>query len=335
MQSKTALITGVTGQDGSYMADLLLSKGYQVHGLVRWSSTFNTARIGHQYPPVAQGSANFHLHYGDLTDANSLIHVIDKVKPDEVYHLGAQSHVRISFDIPESTANITGLGTLRILEALRVARPQAKFYQASSSEMFGSAPPPQNETTPFYPRSPYAVAKVFAHLTAVNYREAFNMFIVNGILFNHESPRRGENFVSRKITRSIARILSGKQDKLYLGNLEAKRDWGYAPEYMDAVWRMMQRSSPDDYVIGTGEVHSVRDFLEEAFRLSGIPNWQERIVIDSRHFRPTEVAELCADAGKAGEKLGWEPKVRFRDLVRIMLEADCRVEGVRPDAHEA
>lgn len=325
---KIALITGITGQDGSYMADFLLSKGYEVHGLIRRSSSFNMDRISHLYPKVAQESENFSLHYGDLTDANSLVNIIDKVKPDEVYHFGAQSHVRVSFDIPESTANMTALGALRLLEALRVIRPQAKFYQASSSEMFGLAPAPQNELTPFHPRSPYGVAKIFAHWMGVNYREAHNMFTAGGILFNHESPRRGENFVSRKITRSVARILAGKQDRLYLGNLNAKRDWGYAPEYVEAAWLMMQREKPDDYVIGTGEVHTVREFVEEAFRIAGIHDWQKYTEIDPRYFRPAEVPLLVADARKAKEKLGWEPKVRFKELIKIMLEADCKAEGV-------
>lgn len=330
MPKKTALITGVTGQDGSYMAELLLSKGYEVHGLVRRSSSFsNTWRIDHLYSGIPQESKNFHFHYGDLTDANSLIHVIEKAKPDEVYHFGAQSHVRTSFDIPESTANMTGLGTLRLLEALRVVRPQAKFYQASSSEMFGIAPAPQNEQTLFHPRSPYGIAKVFAHWIAVNYREAYNMFVASGILFNHESPRRGENFVSRKITRGVAKILAGKQQKLYLGNLDAKRDWGYAPEYVEATWCMMQQEKPDDYVIGTGEVHTVREFVEEAFRLAGIDDWQKYVEIDPRYFRPSEVPLLVADARKAREQLRWEPKVRFKELVRIMLEADCKAEGVQ------
>lgn len=328
MPNKISLITGVTGQDGSYMAEFLLSKGYEVHGIMRRSSSFNTGRIDHLYSGIAQESKNFHLHYGDLTDANSLIHILANVKPDEVYNFGALSHVRVSFDVPESTANMTGLGALRLLEALRVVRPQAKFYQASSSEMFGLAPAPQNEHTPFHPRSPYGISKIFAHWTAVNYREAYDMFIVSGILFNHESPRRGENFVSRKITKGVAKIFAGKQQKLYLGNLEAKRDWGYAPEYVDAVWRMMQQGNPEDYVIGTGEVHTVREFLEEAFRLAGIPDWRKYVEIDPRYFRPAEVPLLIADSKKAREKLGWEPKVRFKDLVKIMLEADCKAEGI-------
>ncbi|MDO8500059.1 MAG: GDP-mannose 4,6-dehydratase [bacterium] len=335
LNKKVALITGITGQDGSYMADFLLAKGYEVHGLIRRSSSFNMARIGHLYPKVAQESENFSLHYGDLTDANSLIHIIDKVKPDEVYHFGAQSHVRISFDIPESTANMTALGTLRLLEALRVICPKAKFYQASSSEMFGLALAPQNEQTPFHPRSPYGIAKVFAHWVGVNYREAYNMFVVGGILFNHESPRRGENFVSRKITKSVAKILAGKQHKLYLGNLDAKRDWGYAPEYVEATWLMMQQKEPDDFVIGTGEVHTVQEFTEEAFRLAGIVDWKKYIEIDPRYFRPAEVPFLAADARKAKEKLNWEPKVRFKELVKIMVEADCQEEGVLLKSNEA
>jgi len=328
---KVALLTGITGQDGSYMADFLLAKGYEVHGIVRRNSSFNTWRIEHIYGGTVQEARDFFMYYGDLTDANSLIHIIEKVKPDEVYNFGAQSHVRISFDIPENTANITGLGALRLLEALRVNHSHAKFYQAGSSEMFGLAREiPQNEHTPFHPRSPYAVAKVFAHWTTVNYREAYDMFIVNGILFNHESPRRAENFVTRKITTGVARILAGKQKKIYLGNLEAKRDWGYAPEYVEACWRMMQQEKPEDYVIGTGETHTVREFVEEAFRLAGISDWRHYVEIDPRYHRPTEVPILLADAKKAREQLGWEPKVKFNDLVKIMLEADCAREGVNP-----
>lgn len=327
---KIALVTGVTGQDGSYMAELLLKKGYEVHGLVRRSSGLNTERIEHLWREgLGENKERFIIHYGDLTDANSLVRVVAKVQPDEVFHLGAQSHVRISFDIPESTANMTALGTLRLLEVLRVIRPQAKFYQASSSEMFGLAPSPQNEGTPFYPRSPYGIAKVFAHWTGINYREAYGMFVTNGILFNHESPRRGENFVSRKITRGVARILAGKQNKILLGNLDAKRDWGYAPEYMEAAWRMMQTERPDDFVIGTGEVHTVREFAEETLRLAGLTPWDKYIEFNPRHLRPTEVPLLLADASKAKKELGWEPKVRFKELVKVMLEADCKVENVR------
>lgn len=331
---KVALITGITGQDGSYMADFLLAKGYEVHGIVRRVSSFNTWRIEHIFKGIVQEDGeNFHLHYGDLTDANSLIHVIEKVKPDEVYHFGAQSHVRVSFDIPESTANISGLGTLRLLEALRVNNPHAKFYQASSSEMFGLArETPQSEKTPFHPRSPYAVAKVFSYWTAVNYREAYNMFVVNGILFNHESPRRAENFVTRKITKGLARILAGQQKKIYLGNLEAKRDWGYAPEYIEATWLMTQHHTADDYVIGTGETHSVQEFVAEAFKAAGITSWRDYVDFDPRYLRPTEVPLLVADASKAKTKLGWEAKTRFRDLVMILVEADCRSEGVDLEA---
>ncbi len=327
--AKRAFITGVTGQDGSYMADLLLGKGYEVHALTRRASTFNTGRIDHLYGGIVQEAKDFFMYYGDLTDANSLLHILDKVRPDEVYHFGAQSHVRISFDIPESTANITGLGTLKLLEAIRVVCPKAKFYQASSSEMFGRVlTVPQNEKTPFHPRSPYAIAKVFAYWTTVNYREASGMFAVNGILFNHESQRRGENFVSRKITLAVAKILAGKQKKLYLGNLEAKRDWGYAPEYVEAAWRMLQQKKPDDYVIATGETHTVREFVQEAFRLAGIKDWKRYVGIDPRYFRPTEVDVLQGDAAKAKRILGWEPKVKFKELVKIMLQADCEKVGV-------
>ncbi|MBI4992193.1 MAG: GDP-mannose 4,6-dehydratase [Candidatus Harrisonbacteria bacterium] len=328
-QKKKALITGITGQDGSYMADFLLAKGYEVHGLVRRSSSFNTGRIDHLYGGTVQETKDFFMHYGDLTDTNSLIHIIDKCRPDEVYHFGAQSHVRISFDIPESTAQITGVSTLKLLEALRIVSPKTKFYQASSSEMFGKAREiPQKETTPFYPRSPYGIAKVFAYWTAVNYREAYGMFACNGILFNHESPRRGENFVTRKITTGIAKILAGKQKKIYLGNLDAKRDWGYAPEYMDAAWRMLQQPEPDDYVIATGETHTVREFVEEAFRVAGIADWKNYIEVDPRYYRPAEVDVLIGDATKAKQKLGWEPKVKFKELAEIMVKADCKKQGI-------
>ncbi len=328
---KKALITGVTGQDGSYMADLLLSKGYEVHGLVRRSSTFNTERIDHLYGgTVQEAKGRFFMHYGDLTDTNSLIQILSKVNPDEVYHFGAQSHVRISFDIPESTAQTTGISTLKILEALRIVNPKAKFYQASSSEMFGKIQEnPQTEKTPFYPRSPYGVSKVFAYWMAVNYREAYGMFACNGILFNHESPRRGENFVTRKITTGLAKILAGKQKKIYLGNLDAKRDWGYAPEYVEAAWRMLQQERPDDYVVATGETRTIKEFVEESFRFAGINDWENYIEIDPRYYRPTEVDVLIGDASKAKEKLGWEPKTKFKDLVKIMVKADCEKHGVQ------
>jgi GDPmannose 4,6-dehydratase len=330
---KKALITGITGQDGSYLAELLLDKGYEVHGIIRRSSSFNTGRIDHLYQDPHVNGIKLFLHYGDLSDTGNIRKIIFKIQPDEIYHLGAMSHVRVSFDMPEYTANVVGIGTLRILEAIKdfqeTMGKKIKFYQASSSEMFGSSPPPQNEKTPFHPRSPYACSKVFAFHITVNYREAYNIFAVNGILFNHESPRRGETFVTRKITRGIARILAGLDKKIYLGNLEAKRDWGYAPEYMEAVYLMLQQSTPDDYVIGTGESHSVREFLEEAFKYVGINNWQDYIEIDPRYFRPTEVENLIADASKAKEKLGWEAKTKFYDLVKIMIDAELRNYGLK------
>jgi len=297
MASK-ALITGVTGQDGSYLAELLLSRGYEVHGLIRKASTFNTDRIDDLFIDPHDPEARFFLHYGDLADSTQLIHLIYNLRPDEIYHLGAQSHVRVSFDIPEYTGDITGLGTVRILEAVRRSGVRTRFYQASSSEMFGDAPPPQCEATPFRPRSPYAAAKVYAYWTAVNYRNGFGMFASNGIMFNHESPRRGETFVTRKITRGIADIMAGRARHLYLGNLEARRDWGYAPEYVEAMWLMLQQDEPGEYVVGTGESHSVQEFLEEAFGYARL-DWREHVRIDRRYFRPTEVEALQADAGKA------------------------------------
>jgi len=327
--TKRALITGITGQDGSYLAELLLAKGYEVHGLIRRASTFNTDRIDHIYQDPHEPGARLFLHYGDLTNGEQLTNLIYNVKPDEVYHLGAQSHVRVSFDMPEYTGDVTGLGTTRILEAIRRSGIRTKFYQASSSEMFGAAPPPQNENTPFMPRSPYACAKVYAYWMTVNYREGYGLFACNGILFNHESPRRGETFVTRKITRAIAHIVAGKQNKLFLGNLKAKRDWGYAPEYVEAMWLMLQQEKPDDYVIGTGEAHSVQEFLEEAFAYVDL-NWQEYVEIDPRYFRPTEVEVLLADATKAKRELGWEPKITFRELVRIMVDADMEAIGLTP-----
>ncbi|MFC1595231.1 GDP-mannose 4,6-dehydratase [Patescibacteria group bacterium] len=320
---KKAFITGVTGQDGSYLAELLLSKDYEVHGLIRRSSSFNTSRIDHIYQDPHEKDTRFFMHYGDLTDASSINHLIRTIRPDEVYHLGAQSHVRVSFDIPEYTANVVALGSLRLLEAIRDAGlDDTRFYQASSSEMFGKAQEvPQNEKTPFYPRSPYAVSKVFAYWITKNYREAYNIFACNGILFNHESPRRGETFVTRKITRGIADILSGKSKKIYLGNLEAKRDWGYAPDFMEAIYLMMQYNEPDDFVIATGETHTVREFLEEAFGLLNM-NWKDYVEIDNRYFRPTEADVLLGDYLKAKNILKWEPKVKFKELVKIMLEAD-------------
>jgi GDPmannose 4,6-dehydratase len=325
---KRAFISGITGQDGSYLAELLLEKGYEVHGVIRRSSTFNTKRIDHLVKDPHDKTSKFHLYYGDFTDSSSIAEVIRKSEPDEVYHLGAQSHVRTSFDIPEYTADVTGLGTVRILEAIRRADRNIKFYQASSSEMFGKAAEfPQKETTPFHPRSPYACAKVFAYYMTMNYRESYGMFASNGILFNHESPRRGETFVTRKITRGIARILAKKDSYIYLGNLDAKRDWGYAGDYVEAMWLMMQHKKPDDFVIATGETHSVREFLEEAFSLVGL-KWEKYVKIDPRYYRPAEVECLLGDYSKAKRELGWEPKVKFKELVRMMLEADLAAEGV-------
>ena len=327
--TKQAVITGITGQDGSYLAEFLLAKGYEVHGLIRRASTFNTERIDHIYQDPHEPGARLFLHYGDLANMEQLSNLIYNVKPDEIYHLGAQSHVRVSFDMPEYTGDVTGLGTTRILEAVRRSGIKTKFYQASSSELFGSAPAPQSESTPFQPQSPYACAKVYAYWMAVNYREGYNLFACNGILFNHESPRRGETFVTRKITRAIARILAGRQKELYLGNLKAKRDWGYAPEYVEAMWLMLQQDCPGDFVIGTGETHSVQEFLEETFAYVDL-DWQEYVEIDPRYFRPTEVDVLLADASRAKEKLGWEPKVTFKELVRIMVDADMEAIGLEP-----
>ena len=331
--SKVALITGITGQDGSYLAELLLSKGYIVHGLVRRSSTFNTNRIDHilstDIADIHNPKARFFFYHGDLTDGGQLSNLIYNVKPDEIYHLGAQSHVRVSFDMPEYTGDVTAIGTTRILEAVRRSGITTRFYQASSSEMFGAATPPQSEETPFYPRSPYAVAKVYAYWMTVNYREAYNLFACNGILFNHESPRRGETFVTRKITRGIANIIAKKEKHLYLGNLEAKRDWGYAPEYVECMWQMLQNEHPKDCVIGTGESHSVREFVEEAFSYAGLDG-NECVKIDPRYFRPTETEVLIADPGNAIKKLGWNPKIKFKDLVKIMVDADMRAVGLDP-----
>ncbi len=329
---KKALIFGITGQDGSYLAELLSGKEYEVHGVVRRVSTMSRQRLDRLHPDPHSPALKVTLHYGDVGDVSSIRSIIQKSAPDEVYNLAAQSHVRISFDIPEYTADVTGLGTLRILEALKdyetATGKRVKFYQASSSEMFGSSPPPQSETTPFHPRSPYAIAKVFAYWTTVNYREAYGLHAVNGILFNHESPRRGENFVTRKITRGIAEIKTGLAKKIYLGNLEAKRDWGYAPEYVEVMWRMLQEDEPDDYVIGTGESHSVGDFLETAFRHAGLGDWQSYVEIDPRYYRPAEVDNLVADTRKAKTKLGWEAKVRFDELAKIMVEADLVRFGI-------
>ena len=352
---KKALITGITGQDGSYLAELLLDKGYEVHGIIRRASTFNTHRIDHIYVDPHDPAVKMFLHYGDLSDPGLITEIIYNVRPDEVYHLGSQSHVRVSFDMPEYTGNITGLGTTRVLEAIRRSGIKTKFYQASSSEMFGSAVPPQNELTPFQPRSPYAISKVYSYWIAVNYREAYNIFACNGILFNHESPRRGEVFVTRKITRAIARILAGRQAKIFLGSLDSRRDWGYAPEYVEAMWLMLQQERPEDFVVGTGESHSVREFVQEAFGYVGVEiewsgagaeqkalvrsyteNWDSvlrsgDIVIetDHRYLRPTEVTYLQADITKARTILGWNPKFSFPDLVRIMVDSDLELNGLR------
>lgn len=338
-KQKIALIFGITGQDGSYLAELLLKRGYVVHGLVRRSSTINRERIRHLHDdPKIYGKKLF-LHYGDLADESSIRELIYKVSPDELYNLAAQSHVKISFDIPEYTADITGKGALTILEAIKDFQQQSKkkikFYQASSSEMFGAAPPPQNENTKFDPQSPYGIAKVFAHNTTKLYREAYNIFAVNGILFNHESPRRGENFVTRKITIGVAKIKAGFK-KLYLGNTDAKRDWGYAPEYMEAAWLMMQQPNPDDYVIGTGETHTVREFVELAFKEAGLGNWKKYVEIDSQYYRPAEVNVLVADTRKAKKILGWKPRTKFKDLVKIMVKADLEniqhnLDAIKPE----
>ena len=326
---KKALITGITGQDGSYLAELLLSKGYEVYGIIRRSSSFNTGRIDPIYRDPHAANVHLRLVYGDLNDASSLNKLIRTIQPDEIYNLGAQSHVRVSFDIPEYTAEITGLGTIRLLEAIRESGLKPKFYQASSSEMFGKVQEvPQRETTPFYPRSPYGAAKLYGHWITVNYREAYNMFACSGILFNHESPRRGETFVTRKITKAAARIKLGLQQDLYLGNLDAKRDWGFAGDYVEAMWLMLQQPVPDDYVIATGETHTVREFLEVAFGHLGL-DWKRHVKIDPRYYRPTEVDLLIGDASHAKKSLGWEPKVRFKELTIMMVEADIRMEQER------
>jgi len=332
---KKALITGITGQDGSYLADLLLAKGYEVHGVIRRASTFNTSRIDHLYTDPHVHGVRLFLHFGDLADSLNLTRLIDRIGPDEIYHLGAQSHVRVSFDIPEYTGDVVGLGAIRILEAIRESKVQARFYQASSSEMYGKVQAvPQTETTPFWPRSPYAVAKLYAYWATVNYRESYGMHASNGILFNHESPRRGETFVTRKITRAVARIKRGLQKELYLGNMDAKRDWGYAPEYVEGMWRILQQETPDDYVLATNETHTVHEFVEEAFGHVGL-NWEEFVKYDARYERPAEVELLIGDPAKAKAKLGWEPKVRFRELVQIMVDADlAMVDGARVPEHE-
>jgi len=351
--SPRALITGITGQDGSYLAEFLLSKGYEVHGLIRRASTFNTGRIDHIYADPHLPGRKLFLHYGDVTDSGQLSNLVYNVQPDEVYHLAAQSHVRVSFDMPEYTGDSTGLGTARLLEAIRRSGIKTKYYQASSSEMFGGAPPPQNEKTLFYPRSPYAAAKVYAYWMAVNYREGYGMFACNGILFNHESPRRGETFVTRKVTRAVASILIGQQKRLFLGNLDAKRDWGFAPEYVEMMWLILAQQEPADYVVGTGESHTVRDFVERAFHYMGVElEWRGKgeeekgivrsaenrglkagdviVEIDRRYFRPTEVLFLQADTTKARENLSWEPRVTFEELVKIMVDCDTRLAGLNP-----
>jgi len=325
---KIALITGITGQDGSFLAEFLIAKGYQVHGIVRRASMFNTDRLDQIYADPHEAGAALHLHYGDVTDGASLDHILEEVQPDEIYNLAAQSHVRVSFDQAAYTADVVGTGTLRLLEAVRHyssnGRRRVCVYQAGSSEMFGAAPPPQGEQTPFYPRSPYAVSKVAAHWYAVNYREAYGLFITNGILFNHESERRGETFVTRKITRALGRIQCGRQKKLYLGNLDARRDWGYAGDYVEAMWLMLQHSQPDDFVIATGESHSVREFLDVAAAHCGV-DWMRHVETDPRYFRPTEVDYLCGDASKARDTLAWKPKVSFEELVRIMMDHDLEL----------
>lgn len=327
---KKAVITGITGQDGSYLAELLLSKGYEVHGIIRRASTFNTMRINHIYDDPHQNGkdVNLYLHYGDITVGETLLDLVYNVRPDEVYHLAAQSHVRVSFDMPEYTGDVTGLGTTRILDAIRKSGVNTRFYQASSSEMFGGAKPPQDELTPFEPRSPYAAAKVYAYWITRNYREAYDMYAANGILFNHESPRRGETFVTRKITRALAAIKAGKQNHLYLGNLDSKRDWGYAPEYVEAMWLMLQQEKAADFVIGTGESHTIREFLDEAFSYANM-DWNEYVRIDPRYFRPTEVDYLLSDPSKAREQLKWQPKICFKELVRIMVDADLEYFGLQ------
>ena len=335
MPRKTALITGITGQDGSYLAELLLSKGYAVHGLIRRSSSFNTQRIDHIYQDPHVAEPKLRLHFADLNDGSSLNKLIRTLEPDEIYNLGAQSHVRVSFDIPEYTGDSAGLGAVRLLEAIRESGVNTRYYQASSSEMFGNAKEsPQTENTPLEPRSPYAAAKVYAYWTTINYREAYDLFAVNGILFNHESPRRGETFVSRKISRAVARIKLGVQDKLYLGNLEAQRDWGFAGDYVEAMWLMLQQDTAEDYVVATGETHSVRDFLDLAFQHAEL-DWAPHVEIDSKYFRPTEVDVLIGDASKARRNLGWQPRVRFEALVRMMVDADLAAERLKLEGTRA
>jgi len=345
---KKALITGINGQDGSYLAEFLLKKGYEVHGTIRRASVFTTERIDHLYRDPHEKNIRLLLHYGDLTDSSNLNRLVEKIKPDEIYNLGAQSHVKVSFEVPEYTAEVDAIGTLRLLDAIKETGLRTRFYQASSSEMFGAAKEtPQKESTPFYPRSPYGAAKVYSHWIMVNYREAYNLFACSGILFNHESPRRGKRFVSRKITRAVARIYHGVQDKLFLGNLNAKRDWGYAPEYVEAMWLMLQKERPDDFVIATGEAHSVRELAEEAFKNINVKlEWKGKganekgidkktgkvlIEVDPNYFRPTEVESLVGDSSKAKKKLGWKPKIKFKELVKIMVEADLETENPKKD----
>lgn len=330
-KTKKALITGITGQDGSYLAELLLEKGYEVHGIIRRSSSFNTGRIEHLYQDFHVNDARVFLHYGDLADSSALSRLLEKIQPDEIYNLAAQSHVRVSFDIPEYTADVVALGTIRILDAIKETEIKTKFYQASTSELYGKVvETPQTEKTPFYPRSPYACAKLYSYWITVNYRESYDMYACNGILFNHESPRRGETFVTKKITHAIARILKKEQDKLYLGNLDAKRDWGYAKDYVEAMWLMLQQDKAEDYVIATGETHSVREFLDEAFGLVGL-DWKKYVEIDPRYYRPAEVDLLLGNPSKAKEKLGWKPKTTFKELVKIMLEYDLNNCGLSLD----
>jgi GDPmannose 4,6-dehydratase len=326
---KKALITGITGQDGSYLTELLLRRKYEVHGIIRRASTFNTDRLDHLYKDPHDGGVKLFLHYGDINDSNTIYKLLEETKPDEIYNLAAQSHVRVSFDLPEYTMNTVGLGAVRILEAVKDLKlKRTRFYQASSSEMYGSSPGPQNEKTPFNPRSPYAVAKVMAHNITKNYREGYKMYACSGILFNHESPRRGETFLTRKVTMAIANILAGNQKYLFLGNLDAKRDWGYAPEYVKAMWMMLQQEKPDDFVIATGQTHSVREFVETAFSISGL-NWKRHIKFDPRYLRPTEVNLLQGDYSKAEKVLGWRPKVKFKDLIKIMLNSDFKQAGLK------
>lgn len=322
--TKTALITGITGQDGSYLAELLLSKGYEVHGIVRRSSSFNTERLDEIYQDPHESGRNLFLHYGDLTDSSALVNLLRDIRPDEVYNLGAQSHVMVSFQTPEYTGDVTGVGTMRLLEAVRASKLDTRYYQASTSELYGSTPPPQNETTPFHPRSPYGVAKMYSFWATVNYREAYDLFAVNGILFNHESPRRGETFVTRKITRAVARIRAGIQDKLYMGNMGATRDWGYAPEYVEGMWRMLQADSPDDFVLATGVGATVEQFAETAFKAAGLDH-RDHIEIDPAYYRPAEVDYLLGDPTKVRDELGWQAATHWDRLAKLMVEADCQL----------